>query len=137
MLDFIVIPHPINFPQACIACMGQKGPVLVTHRALPGYGDVYVCESCAKRISRAFGFADGKRLDELSSAAKTVNERDRDIAGLSKQLTEYERKLGDAVKRGDDLEADVAFFEGRVSLLEGRLREAGHSALELVGGEAS
>ena len=58
MIDFILVPHPTMFPQACIGCLSQKGPMIDTHRELRDKSHVYICHVCGKTVARLLGFAE-------------------------------------------------------------------------------
>lgn len=136
MIEFIAVDHPTAFPQACMVCMGQKGPMVDVHRELPS-GHVYICQVCAKSISRVLGFAEGKKLDELEQAATRAYEQERVSARLEGELRE-ERRLRAVEHRSLEQSIEqVNFLNGRVKQLEKRLREEASAALELVGGEAA
>ena len=113
--------------------MGSKGPFVDTHREL-STGHVYVCQVCAKTIARIFGFADGKKLDELEGAAKAVAERDREIESLSDQLGE-QKSIVTQFTASDLVQIEeIETLQARVAQLEGRLREEAAVSLSLVGG---
>jgi hypothetical protein len=113
--------------------MGSKGPFVDTHRELQT-GHVYVCQVCAKTIARIFGFADGKKLDELEGAAKAVSERDREIASLTEQLNDQVTIVTEFTAKDREQAQELESLHARVSQLEGRLREEAEVSLSLVGG---
>ena len=123
MIDFIAVEFPAIFPQACVACTSQKGPIADTHRDLPGYGHVYVCERCAKSFARIFGYSDGKRLDELENASKLVVERERDLAKMSEALAWTRQHLQDAQHQITDLQGKLRDSDNRVESLRASMRQ--------------
>ena len=45
---------PLVFPSSCV-CGSQKFPMVDTHREVPGFGHVYLCELCVTMAVRALG----------------------------------------------------------------------------------
>lgn len=122
MIEYVAISSPVMFPQACVCCTSQKGPIADTHRDLPGYGHVYVCEACAKSFARIFGYAPGKRLDQLEAASKLVVERERDIAKVTAELDAANTKLQDAGHEVADLKERLRDAENRTASLQAAMR---------------
>lgn len=133
MIEFIAIESPVHFPQACVACGSQKGPIADTHRDLPGYGHVYVCESCAKTFARIFGYADGKRLDELENASKLVVERERDIENLSRELSAARIDLHNEQHQVADLAMKLRDAENRCASLQAAMRLGAEEFAKVAG----
>ena len=123
MIDYTAVEFPAIFPQACVACTSQKGPIADTHRDLPGYGHVYVCERCAKSFARIFGYSDGKRLDELENASKLVVERERDLAKMAEALAETRTQLQNARHQVTDLQGKLRDSDNRLESLRAAMRE--------------
>jgi hypothetical protein len=121
-MEFIAVEYPTMFPQACVACTSQKGPIADTFRDLPGYGHVYVCERCAKSFARIFGYSDGERLDELENASKLVKERERDVANLTKELAKTTLALQDAGHEVADLKMRLRDSENRTESLRAAMK---------------
>lgn len=133
MLDFILVDHPAFFPQACVGCGSQKGPLVDLHRELPGYGHVYACNSCAKSIARIMGYFPGKKLDELEAAGKALHAAHRELehkAGRIDELTEHVNGL--KTEKIKDSER-IDYLEGRVEQLQSALRQEAEAALAAVG----
>ena len=132
MIDFMLVDTPFTFPQACVGCMSQKGPMVDTHRELRGYGHVYVCHICAKTTARLMGFAEGERLDELADAVVALGERDREIASLSKQLSDAVIALA-AEQRVNEEQAETnRDLKANIDRLHTEIRHAAESTLAAV-----
>jgi hypothetical protein len=136
VIDFIVVPVPTAFPQACVGCGSQKGPLVDTHREIAG-GHVYWCSVCAKTSARLLGFAEGAKLDELEGAANAVVEREREIGSLRDIVLRHEGAEARLVSRVKQQEEEIETLAARVAQLETRLRENAQVALSLVGGEVA
>jgi hypothetical protein len=80
------------FPYAC-SCGNAHGPLLDTFFE-NAVGRVYVCKRCAKTYARLYGFAPGKRLDEV---AQTLTRAEEIEAELAKANAEHERLEGELV----------------------------------------
>ena len=136
MLPFAVIPSPLRFPYACVGCGNQKGPLVNTHRELPGYGDVYVCKRCAKQIAEVLGFAPGEKLAELEQAVDIHAADELEIGVLRTKIAEVELERKELEAKLAATEDMLGEAHGRVIQLEGRLAEDARAALELVGDAA-
>ena len=88
MIEFTLVDHPVAFPQSCIGCLSQQGPMMDTHRQVQGFGHVYLCHVCAKSAARLLGFAKGAQLDKLSTTLARETEHEREIASLVELLDE-------------------------------------------------
>jgi hypothetical protein len=133
-LEFMVADRPLQFPFLCVACaLGQGGPVLDTHREVLGYGHVYVCRDCIRKGAIGFGFAPGEKLDELTQAAVTLTERDREIASLTEQLSKSNDSRKSTVKHDQHLEVALVQARERIAQLEQHLRLEAGNALSLAG----
>lgn len=134
MLDWTILESPINFPHYCIACMNGRGPVAATHRTMPGFGDVYLCENCAEKLARMFGFAPGDRMDEIVKAAKRVTELERDNAKLAQAVTDARTDIKHYEATLQQREEEILGNRARMKQLEERIREEATVSLSLVGG---
>jgi septal ring factor EnvC (AmiA/AmiB activator) len=114
--------------------MSQKGPILDKQREIRGYGRVYLCQACVKDGAMKFGFAKGARLDELSTAAASLEEREKEIASLAAQLAEVTMDQTQVLRADQALKEELADAKARISQLEGRIREEAEVNLSLVGG---
>lgn len=54
MVEYTRWEGALAFPGACL-CGSQKRPIVDTHRELPGFGHVYLCELCVRMSGRALG----------------------------------------------------------------------------------
>ena len=133
MIEFMEIPAPTSFPWACVGCMSQKGPMIDTHRELPGYGHVFVCVRCAKTAARLLGFAKGDKLDELSQAADAVHERELEIGSLREQLVALGSERDGLNVLIRELKDELSLAHARVTQLEGAFADEAKRALSLVG----
>jgi hypothetical protein len=94
-----VVDHAEMHPYAC-QCGNTSGPLLDTFVENHA-GRIYVCRRCAKTYSRLFGFARGKKLDELEGATVAVEAKDAEIARLVATISELrtsQRSEGQVVR---------------------------------------
>jgi len=133
MLEFMLIDRPILFPNRCAFCINTRGPVLDTMIADPQNRRYYVCESCAKRIARVFGFIEGPRMEELSDAATGIAEAQAEvetrngwIAERDERIAQLEQELVMRVTQRDDA------VDKRV-LLESLARSVVDTAQQMAG----
>jgi septal ring factor EnvC (AmiA/AmiB activator) len=132
-MEFIAVEYPTMFPQACVACTSQKGPIADTFRDLPGYGHVYVCERCAKSFARIFGYSDGKRLDELENASKLLVERERDLSGMTQELARVSLALDDAEHQIADLKEKLRDSDNRTESLRAAMKVGAEQFAKVAG----
>jgi len=132
VIEFILIDHPVQFPQACIGCMSQKGPMIDTHRQLRSYGQIYICHVCAKTTARLLGFAPGERLDVLSQASERLVELDREIASLTEQLSDTTTAFEAERVQTRVLRDKMKDLNGHIARLETEIRSAAEHTLAAV-----
>ena len=132
MLEFIVTDAPMVWPQMCATCAGQKGPLADTHRELPAYGRVYVCLECAKRLARVHGLVKGKRMDELSNAARELLAKQQECDQYRAYCEELETKLAEVMRISGSWQEQAEYAAGRVEQLETRIQGQAQSMRELV-----
>lgn len=125
----IIVTHAQMEPYACCVCTNTTGPFSDTFFE-DRFGRKYLCLRCVKTNARIHGLASGKRLDELSNVAATVEGKDAEIAALQAQVEEL---------RASQRSEGVKVRELRVLLenAEGKLQTAVHigAALESAAGE--
>jgi hypothetical protein len=134
MLEFQLVDSPFVFPQACVGCLSQKGPMVDTHRQIPGFGHIYICHVCGKTSARLLGFAKGERLDELSAASDGIVERDREIKSLREQLASTEQHLSDVRHANSVALEELRDEKAHSKRLETEIRRAAESTLAAVTG---
>lgn len=100
---------------------------------IPDYGRVYVCESCARRLARLFGYAPGERMDELAGASAAVTEMGRERDRLVEELEQERQQHGRTTAELADERERTEALEGRVAQLEARIVEQAESNLALAG----
>jgi hypothetical protein len=131
-------------PKACVGCGGNIGPFIdVAEIEIPTVNGpiawhVYLCHRiCARSVARVGGYAPGKKMNELSNAAVQLAEKEKELAAI------YEKRNGllDTVKGLTAKEAlkdeRIAYLEGRVSQLQGRIASEAQANLALVGDDAA
>jgi DNA repair exonuclease SbcCD ATPase subunit len=131
MLEYQQITVAVMWPSKCF-CGSQTGPFVDTFIERNGER-VYICKSCAKRVSRVFGFADGAQLDRLMNAS---DELDKALAGQEKVQARFEEKLAELEERDRTivrLTAELQEAHGKVEQLEHVARQVREAAGELVG----
>lgn len=134
MLDFIVVQHPPFGPSVCVCCGYGAAPYTDTHRELHGYGRVYVCSLCVKRLAVANGLARGKRMQELLKAGDLLNAAEREIAQRTEAQAAVSANLEDSERLVAELREQLERRDGRIEQLEGRIAEMGRQAVQLVQG---
>ena len=131
-------------PRHCIGCGGNIGPFVdVAEVEIPTVNGpipfhVYLCHRiCARAVARVGGYSSGKRMNELSNAAEQLREKEKELAAL----VEKRDGLLDTVKSltvlGESKDERIAFLEGRVSQLQGRIASEAQANLALVGDDAA
>lgn len=118
MIEFMLVDYPQAFPQMCVGCSSQKGPLLDTHRDLPGFGHVYVCAECVKTGARLMGFSEGKKQDSLQNALREAAEARAAIEHHSERINELERFLAESGRREEELQDLLHTANQRVKQLE-------------------
>jgi hypothetical protein len=132
-------------PRCCVVCGGNIGPFvdvaeieIATVNGPIAY-HVYLCHRIhAREVARIGGYAPGKKMQELSNAAEQLREKEKELAAL----VEKRDGLLDTVKglAAKELMKDerIAFLEGRVSQLQGRIATEAQANLAMVaGGDAA
>ncbi len=132
MIEFVMVDHPTKFPQACVACMSQKGPMLDTHAERFG-SHVYVCQACLDKGAVLSGRVKGERARELSALAQGDAEKDKLIEELSGLLKTTREELADVSNLAIEQDARLGLANGRIAQLEARIRETAEAELALVG----
>jgi hypothetical protein len=117
MIEPALVDHPVAFPQACVACMSQQGPLIDTHVEKP-FGHVYVCAKCVKTFARLMGFAKGEKLNELEGAIMLLADRDRQIEKLGDTLRGTREELEVATNEAFQKSAELSRALGRIEQLE-------------------
>jgi hypothetical protein len=130
VLEYQVVDTAIVFPHTCV-CGNQKGPFLDTFIE-NGVGRVYWCKSCARRAARQFGFAPGKKLDELQDASAELERKAVEIGGLLEQITGLQLECGTERRTVKELRERVQAAEGRLQSIEHLAANVERGARELV-----
>jgi hypothetical protein len=134
MKEPIVVEAAVLAPYGCATCGSTKGPLLdwVLENAL---GRVYTCKLCARMGSRAFGFAPGKKLDELSDAAAALEQRDQELAKLVETISELRLEAGTARVTAGELREQLQVARGKLQTtqhLAAQLEQGAHELVEAV-----
>lgn len=109
MREPMIVPAPTIAPWGCSFCQSATGPLLDTFYENP-LGRQYVCKKCARSHARGFGFAPGKRMDELSDAAALLEVKEAELVAQQAQI--------------EGLTLEVARLKGYQADLEQRLEES-------------
>lgn len=138
MPEFTLVDHGAFWPQACVFCQNQNGPLVDSQVELHGNNDMwlYVCQRCAKGIATAFGFSEGKRMDKLETAANELLIKQREVDNLIEELNSAKTKIGEQAAEKRELVQACDELSAHVAQLETSIREAAVDArrhLELVG----
>jgi hypothetical protein len=145
LIDMQIVPTAELSPRRCVHCGGNIGPFVdVAEIEIPTVNGpiayhIYLCHRmCARSVARVGGYAPGKKMQELSNAAVQLAEAEKEKAALIEKrdgLMETVKAL--AVKETLKDER-IAFLEGRVSQLQGRIAAEAQANLALVtGGDAA
>lgn len=130
----IVEDQPLKTPFACLICRGNLGQLLDTGCELDGYGRIYVCETCGKSVARAFGYAKGPRMTQLSKASAEITRKEAEIADLAARAAASDAKAEEMSRLAAGLTEELELSRQRVAQLEDRFMEQARSARELVAG---
>ena len=106
MIEYMLVETATIFPMTCV-CGSAKGPLVDTMIENP-VGRVYLCKLCARRAARLYGFAPGKRLDELADAETTLQAKEDEIAKLVAAIEELRLQNGSERRTVKDLQARLS-----------------------------
>lgn len=135
MLEWILVDHAPLYPQQCILCDSQKGPHLDTHRELSINGTgwrIYVCQECARRAARGFGFTKGKRMDQLMKTNELIAQREREIQKASVDLAEANHYLEDTTRLAEERARTIEDQKAYIARLEAQITQAAKESLAAV-----
>jgi len=135
MLEYVVVDHPLVFPQACFGCISQKGPTLDMQREILGYGRLYLCLRCAKNAARLFGLTDVGKLDQLEANAEQILALEREVAVLVSERDVALQNLASVGRTADASAERVSELHARVAHLESHMRDVAAVSLSLAGAE--
>lgn len=117
-----IVDAPILWPTHCAFCPSQKGPQLdscVEYPSPGAVGRMYVCRTCAKQISKLFGFAKGEEMERLENAAQTLED-------LQKELASRDEMVGELVKQVEDQRKTIVAQESVIEEKEGKISQLKH-----------
>lgn len=132
MREPMLVDHAPHVPCACCICTNQTGPfadMFFEDRA----GRKYVCKRCARSVSRLFGFAPGKRLDELSEAASLVEGKDREIEAAQDLIRELNAQVEEGRVAASGVEDELELALEREKTREHLIESLVQTALQLRG----
>jgi hypothetical protein len=133
VLEFTLVEgQPLKRPHACIICRGNLGGMCDTQHDLPGFGNIYVCETCGKTIAQLFGFARGKRMTQLTQAAATIEQLETDLRTTHEQAQANSTRADEMAQLADGLREELELARQRVGQLEDRFVAQAREQLELV-----
>lgn len=134
MREPMIVDTAPHLPCACCVCTNQTGPFADTFfedRA----GRKYVCKRCAKSVARLFGFAPGKRMDELENATVLVEGKDAELAKAAATIEELRLANGGERATVKDLRARLEDASGRLQAtrhMAAQMEQAAHELVEAV-----
>lgn len=83
MIAYTKWQGPMQYPGACV-CGSQKQPIVDTHRSLPGFGHVYLCELCVAMSANALGsFVPRDTFDQVAEERRVAVEQ---VAAMTLEL---------------------------------------------------
>src|SRR6266487_3743718 len=133
---FAIVEYPSLWPQRCALCPSQTGPMVDTLSEYPDGGNIgrlYLCSNCLRDATRVMGWTSGKRLNELSRAAKELDEKDRvlnETQEVAQDLIEQLKVKDLMIKAQEDT---IEHLEGKVSTMELHNSEMKRMASEVLG----
>lgn len=130
MREPMVVDRAVMAPNAC-KCGNTQGPLLDTFFE-DRVGRVYVCKRCARMYARAFGFAPGKRMDELNEASALVEVKDAEIARLVATIEEVRIEAGAERRTVKELRERLEYANGVMQSTRHLATSIEQSAHELV-----
>src|SRR6266487_1535959 len=133
---FAIVEYPALWPQRCALCPSQTGPMVDTLSEYPDGGNigrVYLCSNCLRDATRVMGWTSGKRLNELSKAAKELDEKDR----VLRETQEVAQDLVEQLKVKDlmvkSLESQIETSKNKILTMEHHNQEMKRMASEVLG----
>jgi len=118
MIEAQLVPNPGFFPGCCVFCMSQTGPIIDTRVERPALGRLYVCKRCVKQAAVLYGFAKGKRLDQLEHASRELEQAEKDISDRNEWVAERDDKIRALVEQLRQREEALEEALGEVKRLE-------------------
>ena len=130
-----LVSHAAFWPNACV-CGSVDGPFvdLEIDRPIAGRDSrLYLCQRCGKGAAREFGFAKGKRMDELAEADKKLHVAQQQIDRQDAANAEYEATILARDQRIEALvETNTAQAE-RIAQLVAALKDEAKALTSVVG----
>jgi len=141
LLEPIVVPTAIIYPQACIQCHSQTGPFVDTHterRIGPNdFERIYLCASCIRIDARALGFLEGDEHTKLLHAAEHESETQKLLARMTERRDKIAAENLNLKQKNAGLADDLVWHRQRVEQLERVISEDARSRLAVVGNDAA
>lgn len=113
-----IVPSPTQFPNCCLFCQSQKGPMwyggTVTAAALAAYA----CRTCAETIAREFGLTEGEEMDRLRGAAEELAQKEKEAEAHAEEMVKAAGSLAAAVAQVNRLEDELDAERGKVATME-------------------
>jgi hypothetical protein len=133
MLEFTLTEgQPLQRPWQCVVCSGSLGVMCDTHKELPQFGNVYVCETCVRHLARVFGLVKGARMTQLTRAATEIEKLEAELREARETAVTWREKAAEMSALKDGLAEDLASKSQRVEQLEARFTEYAKGALEMA-----
>lgn len=130
MKEPVIVDHAQLAPYAC-KCGNTTGPLIDTFFQ-DAEGRVYVCKRCSRSYARAFGFAPGKKLDELADAANVLEQRDREFAVVQAELGESRLEVDSAARVISSLREQLESTQAQVQTARFMASGLAQTASDLV-----
>jgi len=133
MIEPQIVETAAMYPMHCAGCTNVYGPFVDFERETHA-GRIYLCRKCARTAARLFGFSKGRKLEELSNAAESLESAQALIADLEHQVEILYPIEGakDAVIK--DLEEQIQALESQMNALKGHIAEEAELNLQLARG---
>lgn len=134
MIPYSLVTDATIRPYCCVFCLGTKGPFVVPHRDIRGYGDVFLCVKCVRESNIKAGFLSREEAEEQQSLVELRAHSEKEIGWRDERIAQLEAEAREADAKQAETEDKLGEAHGRVIQLEGRMAENAKRALELVGG---
>ena len=137
MLEPIVVPTAIVWPNNCGQCQSQTGPFVDTHHE-NRFGDrLYLCASCVRIDALKLGYLEGDEHTKLLHAAEQEGESARALVQMTERRDKLAAELRQAKKTISTLSTELDWHQERVVQLERAITEDARSRLAVVGDDAA
>jgi uncharacterized coiled-coil protein SlyX len=130
-MEFSLVPTPAMFPGRCL-CGGQQVPILDTFWNMDAFGRVYICKTCAERISRAYGFIESEELEKLRDARVFRDKAEKDIEERNEIIKHQEEIIKEKNGVINEQKDQITYHSDRVTQLTKALNDVREEAIHHI-----